>query len=824
MEDFEKLGAFYLGRAHDLAAGKPKESLLLYDSRDLVTHALCVGMTGSGKTGLCLALLEEAAIDGIPAIAIDPKGDLGNLLLTFPDLRPEDFLPWVDPDGARAAGLSVEEYAGSEAQRWKEGLQAWGQGGDRIRKFRDAADLAIYTPGSQAGLGVSILSSFAAPPRAIIEEGDLLQERVATAAASLLGLLGVEADPLQSREHILIAALLGAAWKEGRDLDLRSLIQEIQSPPFQRVGVLHVESFYPSKDRFALAMRINNLLAAPGFSSWLEGQSLDIKSFLYSASGKPRISIFSIAHLTDSERMFFVSLLLGEVLGWMRAQPGTSSLRAILYMDEIFGYFPPVASPPSKAPLLTLLKQARAFGLGIVLATQNPVDLDYKGLANAGTWFIGRLQTERDKDRLLDGLEGAASSAGSAFERGAMEKVISGLGKRFFLMHNVHDTAPEVFQTRWTLSYLRGPLTRPQVKALMAGEAEKAAGAAAASPVPGDPTLEGNALQPRTSRGVKGAVEESRTVLEPEVPQLFIPVRAKRPPGASIAYRPFLFACARIYFRDAKAGVNAEDPFACLAEVPEGAAIVDWEAADPTDFSETDLEHQPVAEATWTPVPSAAAKSRSYADWKRSFADFVQRTRKVDLWKSSRLGVTSMPGESERDFRIRIRDRDREDRDRRVEALRKKFAPRVAAFQDRLRRAEQAVAREAEQAKQSKLQTVVSFGATILGAFLGRKAVSTGTVGRATTAARGVGRSMKESQDVDRAEDNLDVVRKQFADAETEFQAEVEALEASFDPASEDLETISVKPRKTDISVRALALAWAPYWRLQDGSRSPAWE
>ena len=466
--DYEKLGLFYLGRPYDLETKSAREGLLLYDSKDLVTHAVCVGMTGSGKTGLCIDLLEEAAIDGIPALAIDPKGDLGNLLLTFPDLSPAEFRPWIDEDEARRNGKSPEEWAASQAETWRKGLESWGQSGERIERLRAAVDVAIYTPGSQSGLPLSIVKSFAAPPPDFIEESDLMRERVATTATSLLGLLGIDADPIKSREHILLSTIIDACWRQGQDLDLARLIQMIQTPPVQRIGVLELEAFYPSDKRFELAMAVNNLLAAPGFSAWMEGEALDIQRLLYTPEGKPRLTILSIAHLNDAERMFFVSLLLNQVLGWMRQQPGTTSLRAIVYMDEIAGYLPPVANPASKAPMLTLLKQARAFGVGMVLATQNPVDLDYKALSNAGTWFIGRLQTERDQMRVLDGLEGAMSTAGGAFDRGKLQALIAGLGKRVFLLHNVHEDGPEVFESRWAMSYLRGPLTRTQIKTLMA--------------------------------------------------------------------------------------------------------------------------------------------------------------------------------------------------------------------------------------------------------------------------------------------------------------------------------------------------------------------
>ncbi|MGD8700312.1 MAG: ATP-binding protein, partial [Gemmatimonadales bacterium] len=531
MNNYEKLGAFYLGRPYDLAEKKGRQDeLVLYDSKDLTTHAVCVGMTGSGKTGLCIGLLEEAAIDGIPAIVIDPKGDLPNLLLTFPDLAPADFTPWVNPDDAEKKGIEVEEYAAQQAELWKKGLAGWGQSRDRIRRLRESADFSVYTPGSTAGLPVSVLSSFAAPPQSLAEDRELLGERVSTTVTSLLGLLGIEADPIKSREHILLSTILDSAWREGRDLDLPALIGAIQTPTTNKVGVLDLETFYPAGERFELAMALNNLLAAPGFSAWMEGEPLEIDRMLYTASGKPRTSIFSIAHLGDAERMFFVSLLLNQVLGWMRGQSGTTSLRAILYMDEIFGYFPPVANPPSKAPLLTLLKQGRAFGVGVVLATQNPVDLDYKGLSNTGTWFIGRLQTERDKARVLEGLEGVAAGSGTRFDRGAMEETLAGLGKRVFLLNNVHENEPVVFETRWALSYLRGPLTRDQIRTLM--EPRKKAGEAAG--------VEAEPKGAATVGAASGATGSDRPILPPGVPQYFVPLRGMAAPGHELVYRPMV--------------------------------------------------------------------------------------------------------------------------------------------------------------------------------------------------------------------------------------------------------------------------------------------
>ncbi|MBE0591128.1 MAG: ATP-binding protein, partial [Gemmatimonadales bacterium] len=465
---FEKLGAFYLGRAYDLDRDRIAPELVLYDAKDLTTHAVCVGMTGSGKTGLCLSLLEEAAIDGIPCLAIDPKGDLGNLLLTFPELRAEDFRPWIDEGEAARKGATPDQYAEQVAARWREGLAEWGQDGARIARLRNAADLAIYTPGSSAGIPIAILRSLAAPPPAVVSDGDALRERIAATTAGLLALLGIDADPVRSREHILLSNIFQIAWQDGRDLDLGSLIAQVQNPPFDKIGVMAVNAFYPPSDRMDLSLRLNGLVASPSFAGWLEGEPLDVQRLLWTHDGRPRVAIMSLAHLSDAERMFFVTLLLNEVVAWMRSQPGTPSLRALLYMDEVFGYFPPTANPPSKTPMLTLLKQARAYGLGVVLATQNPVDLDYKGLSNAGTWFLGRLQTERDKMRVIEGLEGASATAGAGFDRQRTERLLAGLKNRLFLMHNVHDDAPVLFHTRWALSYLRGPLTRTQIQTLMA--------------------------------------------------------------------------------------------------------------------------------------------------------------------------------------------------------------------------------------------------------------------------------------------------------------------------------------------------------------------
>jgi hypothetical protein len=776
-------------------------------------------MTGSGKTGLCLALLEEAAIDNIPAIIIDPKGDLGNLMLTFPSLKGEDFQPWINEDDARKKGLSPADYAQAQAELWTKGLASWQQDGARIQRLRDAADVAIYTPGSNAGLPVSILKSFAAPAADVREDAELLRERISTTVTSLLGLLGVEADPIQSREHILLSTILDQTWKKEEDLDLASLIQAIQSPPVSKIGVMDVDSFFPSKDRFALAMKLNNLLAAPGFQAWLEGEALDIQSLMYTPAGKPRHAIFSIAHLNDAERMFFVTLLLSQMVGWMRAQSGTTSLRALLYMDEIFGYFPPVSNPPSKLPLMTLLKQARAFGLGVVLATQNPVDLDYKGLANTGTWFIGRLQTERDKARVLEGLEGASTSAGKKFDRGRMEQTLAGLGNRIFLMNNVHEDEPVVFETRWCLSYLRGPLTRTQIKALMEPRRTEQRGLrtetsrSALSP-----------LRPLSEASPQSSALKLRPMLPPDVPQHFVSLRGSKPEGSELVYVPMLLGSSQTRFSDSKNGIDSTQDVTVLAPIADGPIAVDWDRATATDLAVADLERGPEGDAQFLGLPALASKAKCYADWNKDFGGWLFRTQKVELFKSPSTKEVSKPEESERDFRVRLQQTGREQRDKGAETLRQKYASKIATLQDRIRRAELAKEKQQAESRSSQVQAAISVGASILGAFLGRKAISASNIGRATTAVRSAGRVMKESKDVGAAEGNVAGLQQQLADLEAQFKSECDSLAASTDPLNEKLETISIKPTKANIAVKLVALAWTPHWRDESGSLTAAWQ
>jgi len=797
LPDFEKLGSFYLGKRQDTDAGSLTDELVLYDSKDLTTHAVIIGMTGSGKTGLGIGLLEEAALDHIPVIAIDPKGDMGNLLLTFPKLAAGDFRPWVNPRSAADQGQTVDEYAAAQAALWKKGLGEWGQTGERIAQLRSATDMAIYTPGSNSGLPISVLKSFAAPEPALMNDVDLYRERVQATATGILTLLGIDADPVASREHILVSRLLDHAWQDGRELDVAGLIAAIQNPPFTTIGVMSLDAFFPEKDRFALAMRLNNLLAAPGFEAWMQGAPLSARNLLYTAEGKPRISVLSIAHLDDPSRMFFVSMLLNEIIAWMRAQPGTSSLRAILYMDEIFGFMPPVANPPTKSLFLTLLKQARAYGLGLVLATQNPVDLDYKGLSNTGTWFIGRLQTERDKARVMEGLEGASQGS---FDKQQMERTLAGLGKRRFLLHNVHEDEPVVFGTRWVMSYLAGPLTRDHIRTLMADARTLPATTAA------------GAAKPKRNRSADAPA------LPPSIDQYFVPAAAD-----DVTYFPRLVAGADLVFSNARYQVESERSILYTVEIEDGPVAVDWDGAEPLSMAIDALGDSGVPGASFSELPGPAASAKQYASWQREFKRWVRQNETVTLYRNKRFRLTSAPGESEGDFRVRLQDLASEQRDQEIAKLRKRYASKATTLENRLMRAEQAIAREQEQVSKKTLDTAVSIGTAILGAVLGRKRLSTTSASRVGSAIKTAGSARKEAADVARAKQTADKVRTELEALNAELEKEVAALDTAFDAQAEELEEIVVRAKATDVHIPMVALAWMPYAPDSKGRLRPAW-
>lgn len=801
MQDFEKLGVFYLGKEYELEHKQLQEKLVLYKSKDLTTHAAIIGMTGSGKTGLGIGIIEEAALDNIPVIAIDPKGDLGNLALTFPKLRGEDFRPWINLHEAGNKGVTAEEYAQSQAELWRKGLADWGQDGMRIQKLQDAVDVTVYTPGGSAGIGVSVLQSFDAPPLEVQNDKDAFRDRIHVTTTSLLSLIGLHGDNFTSREHILIANILEHAWNSGQNIGLTELITAIQTPPMNKVGVMDIESFYPAKERFSLAMMLNNLLASPSFRSWLEGEPLDINRFLYNETGKPRVSVFSIAHLSDSERMFFVTMLLNEILSWIRSQPGTGSLRAILYMDELFGYLPPTANPPSKQPLLTLLKQARAYGLGLVLSTQNPVDLDYKALSNAGTWFIGRLQTERDKERLLAGLEGAA--AGGKFDRRRTEQILAGLGQRLFYLHSVHEDEPVIFSTRWVLSYLAGPLTRDQISALPSKhEVTKTAYAS------NDNKTEEPIVEKMKNTGIDD-LNSVPPVLAPQIQQVYLPINSSV--IENLVYVPSVIAVADVLYNSAKHGVTVAKSYTFLSPLHHGPVALDWNESKSIELDLRDLDKEPIEGVSFAKYPGAAANARSYESWKKLFNKFIRTNLELKLFSSPTLKVVSEIGENERDFRIRLQHLAHEHRDEALDALRKKYASKIDMLEDRQRRAKQTLEKQSTRATQKKMEAAVSAGTAILGAIFGRKSISSTSFSRVGTAVKSTARALQSGEGISQAQETLQSVEAQLKELEFELEQQVEKISDSYNMLEEKLEEVGIRAQSGNITVHLVALAWVPY-------------
>jgi len=452
----------YLGHVVKYPGFKETAEELHLDPDTLTTHCVIVGMTGSGKTGLATVLLEEALIHGVPVAVIDPKGDAVNIALRL--RTPEEYLKWIEAEEAVRSGMLPEEYAREVFEKHEESLRKYNLI-DRREKLFEESEVIVVTPGSTAGIPLSLLSELT-PPDTLNwkEHEEVLLNKIKVTVSALLELAGRPSDPLKSYEHVLISSIVEYCWRRKEPLDYSKLLSYIIDPPLDRIGALEVDAFIPVSERKKLARDLNRVLASPGFRTWFTGVPLDFNKLFWSPEGKPRAVVFYLAHLEPSERMFAVTLILEALYSWMFTRPGSSKLRYLLYFDEVYGYLPPYPrNPPSKTPLLMLLKQARAFGLGLVLATQNPVDLDYKTLTNAGLWIIGRLQTENDKRRVLEGLK-LASSGG--FDEKELSTIISLLGRRIFLLYDAKKNRNILFKTRWAISYLRGPLTLNEISRL----------------------------------------------------------------------------------------------------------------------------------------------------------------------------------------------------------------------------------------------------------------------------------------------------------------------------------------------------------------------
>lgn len=795
LPDYEALGSFYLGREYDAERAADRPDLLLYDSPDLTTHAVCVGMTGSGKTGLCLAILEEAAMDGIPALVIDPKGDIPNLMLTFPDLAPTDFRPWVNEDDARRANVTPDDFAAQQAELWKNGLAKWGQDGARIKALRAATQIDIYTPGSSAGIPVSLLASFDAPSAEVIDDAEVFSELIESTVSGLLALVGIAGDPVRSREHILLSNILSTAWRAGHNLNMPELIRQIQKPPFQTIGVMDLEGFYSTKERFDLSLIFNNLLASPGFATWMQGQPLDIQSLLYTPEGKPRIAILSIAHLSDTERMFFVSLLLNRTVSWMRSQAGTTSLRALVYMDEIYGYLPPSENPPSKKPMMTLLKQARAYGVGVLLASQNPVDLDYKALSNIGTWFLGRLQTERDKLRVLEGLKGAAAANNADFDAAEMDKALSGLAKRVFLLNNVHEGAPALFETRWVMSYLRGPMTKSQISQIM--KPRKAALPATSASAPAAETSDGLMI--------------SAPLLPATVEQLFVPLEGASTEG--LAYAPAIFVDATVVFDERAKGITETRTIRQVIPLDRSnGQLLTEEVEEPEEDEVRAWKRAAAKGLSFQPLAKSWLTKTAFSQVSKEVRDRLYRGEVLEVFFAPGVNQVAKPGEGEAEFRIRLGQELREKRDQAVEAIRQKFAAKMAMEEKQVLTAKTAVERQKAQANAAGLKTIANVGTSILGALLGgkRKSGISAITGAGKGAFTSASSAWQQQQDVKGAEEKLEAEVKELEQAKADLQAAQDKIKEQFDPVNILVEKITIRPKQKDVSVKTVALLWRP--------------
>lgn len=773
---------FYLGRKYDLKKKVVREDQLTYDPPDLTTHAIVTGMTGSGKTGLCVGLLEEAAMQGIPALLIDPKGDLTNLVLAFPELQPTDFQPWIDKTSVKRAGKTIEAIAEETANLWKNGLKDWGLGKDDILAYSKSVERTIFTPGSTSGMPVNILASFKAPDISWSDNEEILREKISATVTALLTLIGIKkVDPLRSREHILLANIIEHNWKSGTSLDLTTLIKQIQTPPISQLGAFAVNEFYPKRERAELAIQLNNFLASPTFQSWIEGPPLDIQQMLYTDDGKPRHSIFYLAHLDDTERMFFVTLLYSAVETWMRKQQGTGDLRALIYFDEIHGYLPPVANPPSKPLIVRLLKTARAFGVGLVLTTQNPVDIDYKGISNAGTWMIGRLQTDQDKQRLLDGLESAAGG----ISRSEFDKLISALGKRVFLYHNVHEKKPEIFHTRWAMSYLAGPLTISQIPELnqlagagkfMVKAAKKATGAA-----------KGTSLANTDQQQLSVSVEQYYLPLETGIKKAI--------------YKPALFAIAEVRYLGKQPVVDYTKEITVIVDNPR-ATGQNWENSISEEFDKDHLLSRPQGGTAFTPLSDFMDQSKWWTNQEKEFEHWIYETDTLTLRSNKELGLSVGPEVSAAKFEKMVQEKIREKTQAAASMLEASYEKKILTLENKIERQELKVEKHERDYKSRGVDTALKMGESIF------KLVTKGKLTGVSTSSTKIRMSREAKARLDEAKMVLENYREELDALKADFEEKKEEALGIFEGAALAISEVKLTPTKQNIRITHFGIAW----------------
>ncbi len=764
---YEKANLFYLGKDVDRDFN-PTNSLTLLKNKNFTTHAAIIGMTGSGKTGLGIDLLEEAAIDNIPSIVIDPKGDMGDMLLTDPEFKPQSFAPWV-ADEAKAKGVDPLEYAKKIATMWKEGIESFGQDSTRVAKFA-AVDKTIYTPGSSAGVSINILSSLEKPNDAILEDSDAFASYLGSTVASLLALVNIEANPLESKEYILLAQIIKHAWQNGKDLSIESLVGAIMQPSFKKIGVMSLESFYPQSERFALANRFNAVIASPSFLGWLSGESLDIQKLLYDKDGKARVAIFSIAHLDDAQRMFFVTLLLNKIIAWMRMQSGSSVLKALLYMDEIYGFFPPVKNPPSKEPMLLLLKQARAFGLGVVLSTQNPGDIDYKGLSNIGTWFIGRLQTSQDINKVIEGLSGKLDSS---FSKDEIREIVSNLQKRTFFLKSAHLDDIRLFSTRWVLSYLKGPLKKDEIAKLMAHKKTQL-------------------KEDDKKQETKDDTFVENIILEDINERFEVDISGKNEYFATVA------ASVELSFVDARRGIDIQKEQELFIALDHLTSCC-WDEKEELEEPLKSFPTKRPSNAKFAHLPEFIVEDKGLKGCKRALVNELYLSEKLELYKCKRLRLESKVDESYDEFVVRVQDILNEKKDQALQKLQERYEKKIERLQEQLKKALYQVEKE----KADQTNSLISAGISIISALFGRSSVS-----KIGTAVNKSGRVLKERGDLSRAEAKVEDLKEKLQELEYELEEKIEELDEQFSLENYPIDTIFIKPKKSLIEVKEIVLLW----------------
>jgi hypothetical protein len=778
--DYEKLKLFYIGKQKVENSFVP----LVYKNKDLLTHAAIIGMTGSGKTGLGISLLEEAAIDNIPSIIIDPKGDMTNLLLTFPNLQGSDFEPWIEEQDAQNNGQTLKEFAINTANLWKTGLENDFQNSSRIEKLKNSADFTIYTPGSDAGVQISILSSFKAPSKEVLEDNDLLISLVNSTVSSILSLIAEQNDS-SSKESILISSIFMNYFTQSKDLSLEELITLIVTPPFAKIGIFDLETFFAQSERLKLALKLNTIIANPSFKTWIEGETLDISNLLYDENGKAKVSIFSIAHLNDSQRMFFVSLLLNQMVSWMRRQEGTTSLKALLYMDEIFGYFPPNANPPSKQPMLTLLKQARSFGIGIILSTQNPVDIDYKGIANIGTWFIGRLQTKQDKEKVIDGLSSANEGN---LDKDEIMNLISSLEKRNFILKNINEDGIKIFQTRWALSYLKGPIPKDGIKKLMSNKRTN-------SSSKNEEKNEDTITQINIEKGI------SKPIITSNLNEKYL----YGSQNSAYYLQPYLICSCDIHYINSTKNIDLETTETCKIYLDEEMKNINFDEKEEVENSNFETKERP--NSHYYELPTFIQSEKELKTIEKDFVDYIYRNSKLTLHKNDELKLTSKQNESLGDFKIRLQDRLNEKIDLEVEKLQTKFQKENDSIENKLSKLYEKLEREEQQATSTTTDTIISIGTSILSAFFGKSSTAT-TLGKVATSARGATKILKEKNDVKYVQNEINQLEEQRNSLKTMLENEIEKINSTNLSSNFPIEELFIKPKRSDIYNVKLELLW----------------